>query len=114
MVNRLYLPAGAKYLGKLAEGNHFGYKTGVLCQAAIRHQKQIAKLVDEISEHTQKLTESFDAALAQNDKMEVAKGLYFALRDDLGNLRKAVDTLEMYMPKDEWPTPSYTDLLFYL
>ena len=114
MVNRLYLPAGAKYLGKLAEGNHFGYKTGVLCQAAIRHQKQIAKLVDEISEHTQKLTESFDAALAQNDKMEVAKGLYFALRDDLGALRKAVDTLEMYMPKDEWPTPSYTDLLFYL
>lgn len=114
MVNRLYLPAGAKYLGKLAEGNHFGYKTGVLCQAAIRHQKQIAKLVDEISEHTQKLTESFDAALAQNDKMEVAKGLYFALRDDLGNLRKEVDTLEMYMPKDEWPTPSYTDLLFYL
>ena len=47
-------------------------------------------------------------------QMEVAKGLYFALRDDLGNLRKAVDTLEMYMPKDEWPTPSYTDLLFYL
>ena len=114
MVNRLYLPAGAKYLGKLAEGNHFGYKTGVLCQAAIRHQKQVAKLVDEISEYTQKLTASFDAALSHSDKMETAKGLYFALRDDLGDLRKAVDTLEMYMPKDEWPTPSYTDLLFYL
>jgi len=114
MVNRMYLPAGAKYLGKLAEGNHFGYKTGVLCQAAIRHQKQVAKLVDEISEYTQKLTDSFDKALAHNDKMEQAKGLYFALRDDLGALRKSVDTLEMYMPKDEWPTPSYTDLLFYL
>ena len=114
MVNRLYLPAGAKYLGKLAEGNHFGYKTGVLSQAAIRHQKQIAKLVDDISDCTQTLTASFEAALEHTDIMEKAKALFFALRDDLGELRKAVDTLECYMPKDEWPTPSYTDLLFYL
>ena len=45
MVNRLYLPAGAKYLGKLAEGNHFCMKTGYISQAALRHQQQIAKLV---------------------------------------------------------------------
>ena len=114
MVNRLYLPAGAKYLGKLAEGNHFCMKTGYISQAALRHQQQVAKLVDEISEFTQKLTESFDNALEKDDMMEKARGLYFALRDDLGALRKSVDTLEMYMPKDEWPTPSYTDLLFYL
>jgi glutamine synthetase len=114
MVNRMYLPAGAKYLGKLAEGNHFCMKTGYISQAALRHQQQIAKLVDEISEHTQKLTESFEKALNHKDTMEIAKGLYFALRDDLGALRKSVDSLETYMPKDEWPTPSYTDLLFYL
>ena len=30
------------------------------------------------------------------------------------NEKAGIDTLEMYMPKDEWPTPSYTDLLFYL
>jgi len=46
--------------------------------------------------------------------MDQAKALYTALRDDLAGLRKQVDTLETYMPKDEWPTPSYTDLLFYL
>ena len=46
--------------------------------------------------------------------MGQAKGLYIALRDDLAALRKQVDTLETYMPKEEWPTPSYTDPLFYL
>ena len=114
MVNRLYLPAGAKYLGKLAEGNHFGYQTNIVSKAAVRHQQQIAELVDEISESTKVLTASFEAALGHTDIMERAKALFFALRDDLGALRKAVDTLECYMPKDEWPTPSYTDLLFYL
>ena len=114
MVNRMYLPAGAKYLGKLAECNHFGYKTGVLSQASIRHQKQIAKMVDEIADCTQKLTQNFEAALREKEITDKAKALYCALRDDLGALRKAVDTLETFMPKEEWPTPSYTDLLFYL
>jgi len=114
MVNRLYLPAGAKYLGKLAQGNRFCYETGVVSQAAVRHQREIAKLVDEIADYTKKLAVSFDTALSHKDIMEQAQGLYAALRDDLGALRKAVDTLETYMPKDEWPTPSYTDLLFYL
>ncbi|MBQ5781905.1 MAG: glutamine synthetase type III, partial [Oscillospiraceae bacterium] len=114
MVNRLYLPAGAKYLGKLAEGNHFCMQTGYVSQAALRHQQEIAKLVDDIAELTKKLTDARDKAVVA-DKIELqAKGLYFALRDDLAALREKVDTLETYMPKDEWPTPSYTDLLFYL
>lgn len=114
MVNRLYLPAGAKYLGQLAEGNYYAGKTGYVSKAAERHQQEIAKLVDEIADRTKTLTSSFEAALTQKDIMSTARSLYFALHDDLGALRKSVDALETYMPKSEWPTPSYTDLLFYL
>ncbi len=114
MVNRFYLPAGAKYLGKLAKGNYFCQQTGSISKSAFMHQTQIAKLVDEISECTHKLTESFDKALNQPKIEDKAKLLYFSWRDDLGALRNSVDTLETYMPKNEWPTPSYTDLLFYL
>lgn len=114
MVNRLYLPAGAKYLGKLAEGNHFCMQTGYVSQAALRHQQQIAKLVDDIAELTKNLTASRDKAVTESTIELQAKGLYLALRDDLAALREKVDSLECYMPKDEWPTPSYTDLLFYL
>ncbi|MBP1553417.1 MAG: glutamine synthetase III [Oscillospiraceae bacterium] len=114
MVNRLYLPAGAKYLGKLAKGNYFAMQTGYMSQASSRHQQQIAKMVDEIADCTQKLTQNFEAALREKEITDKAKALYCALRDDLGALRKSVDNLETFMPKEEWPTPSYTDLLFYL
>lgn len=114
MVNRLYLPAGAKYLGKLAQANYFCMNTGYMSKAASRHQQEIAKLVDDIADLTKKLQTTRDAALKADGIVNQAKGLYFALRDDLGALRAKVDSLETYMPKDEWPTPSYTDLLFYL
>ena len=114
MVNRLYLPAGAKYLGKLAEGNYYCSKTNIVSRSALRHQRIIADLVDDIADCTKTLTKSFETALSNKDIMEQAQGLYAALRDDLSELRKHVDELETYMPKDEWPTPSYTDLLFYL
>ena len=89
-------------------------KTGIKSEAAFRHQKQIAELVDAISDYTKALTENFENALKHKDIMCQAKALYITLRDNLSALRTAVDTLETFMPKDEWPTPSYTDLLFYL
>lgn len=114
MVNRLYLPAGAKYLGKLAKINYYSMQTGVISQAANRHQQEIAHLVDDVSTLTKQLETAFETALHKQDNMEKAKGLHSALMSDLGALRAKVDTLETNMPKDQWPTPDYTDLLFYL
>ena len=114
MVNRLYLPAGAKYLGKLAKINYYSMQTGIISQAANRHQQEIAHLVDDVAQLTKQLENSFETALHKQNNMEKAKGLYFALMNDLGALRAKVDVLETNMPKDQWPTPDYTDLLFYL
>ncbi len=114
MVNRLYIPAGIKYLGKLAKYNHFGIKSGITSQTSISRQKEISTLVDEISELTHKLEKSHNTANSIEKIEEKAKAMYNALHTDLYNLRNKVDILEGKMPKEDWPTPDYTDLLFYL
>ena len=114
MVNRLYIPAGIKYLGSLAQYNHFGLQSGITSQTSINRQKEISVLVDEISELTHKLEKSHNIANSIEKIEDKAKAMYNALHTDLYNLRNKVDTLEGKMPKEDWPTPDYTDLLFYL
>lgn len=114
MANRLYIPAGIKYLGKLAKYNHFGTNTGILSQSSLKAQKEIAKLVDDISDLTDTLNQTLSAANSIDKLEDKAKAMYKCLHTDLYNLRTKVDILEEKMPKELWPTPDYTDLLFYL
>lgn len=114
MVNRLYIPAGLSYLGELAQNNHFLKSTGFECRTSIETQKEISSLIDDISVLKDKLKQAKDNANSKEKLEDRAKAMFFAARDDLSALRNKVDALESIMPKEKWPTPDYTDLLFYL
>lgn len=65
------------------------------------------KLLKEVTKFT-------EAAIAGADKLETALGAseIDKIKSAMVELRKAVDTLEGLVPTENWPLPSYTEMLF--
>lgn len=59
-----------------------------------------------------KLQEAADQASAMESGKEQAEYYHDVVFHDMEELRKPVDKLEMIVDKEEWPMPSYGDLLF--
>ena len=59
-----------------------------------------------------KLQEAADQAAAMENGREQAEYYHEVVFKDMEELRVPVDKLEMIVDKDEWPMPSYGDLLF--
>ena len=69
-------------------------------------------LTDEISDLCDEMHFARNSAMKIANMEEKAETIYKIHRDKLAALRLKVDRLESMMPKDKWPIPSYTDLLF--
>ena len=114
MVEKQILPAAISYVGKLAKGNYYCEQAGTISSTAVKAQRELAVLIDEVADLCDDLASSKKVAVAKTTPEEKAEALYFVSKDKLSALRKKVDLLETEMPKDKWPMPNYTDLLFYL
>ncbi|MEG0091982.1 MAG: hypothetical protein RSA20_09190, partial [Oscillospiraceae bacterium] len=114
MVERSILPAGIKYIGRLAKGNYFCEQAGTISQTAVKSQRDIANLIDKVSDQCDELKAAQKAALSEASLEQKATEIHRVYSILLADLRQSVDTLETLMPKKDWPMPDYTDLLFYL
>ncbi|MEG2082241.1 MAG: glutamine synthetase III [Oscillospiraceae bacterium] len=114
MAQREIIPAAIGYCDKLAKGNFYCEQAGTISQTAVKSQRDIANLIDTISDKCDELKAAQNAALNKISIQEKATEIYKVSNIMLADLRQSVDALEILMPKKEWPMPDYTDLLFYL
>ena len=112
MANKMIIPAAVKYTKKLADtvltvkeaGVDATVQTEMLSDVSVR-LAEMKKAVKELEDITQKAADIEDtqaAAIAYKDEVMPA----------MAALRKPADELEVIMPKEEWPMPTYGDLVF--
>jgi glutamine synthetase len=114
MVKKQFLPAALEYATFLADSiSSFG---AVATAAPV--QEDLLKKLNGVLSSTYKNLTRLEAAAAKAQTISDAVKQSETYRDKVFTaiqaLRADVDALEMVVPKDMWPVPTYTELLFKL
>ncbi|MEW6595633.1 MAG: glutamine synthetase III [Thermodesulfobacteriota bacterium] len=111
MAKREYIPAAINFMTDLgasanAAGKYGSVQKDLLAQVSTllgNAAKKVAKLEDEVKK-AQAIDKVEKQAAAYRDKVFIT----------MVELRKEIDALETIMPRDLWPVPTYSELLFQL
>ncbi len=114
MTRKLFQPAVMKYASTLAK--NISQLKAVAVKTPV--QKDILTQISELLESAHENLGALEAALKKAQGIHHAKERAEAFRDKVAvamkKLRDDIDSLEMLVPRDLWPVPSYADMLFKL
>ncbi|MCQ2500047.1 MAG: glutamine synthetase III [Lachnospiraceae bacterium] len=116
MLYQEFMPAVAKYIDSLAASitARKAACASISCGSVEKQLEKISGLYEELAV----LAEKLDAAVAEAEAMEDLEALAtFYHETVIGAMeaaRKVADEIEVYMPEDFMPYPTYTDMLFYV
>ncbi len=114
MTRKLFQPAVMKYASDLAQ--NIAQLKAVSQKAPV--QKEVLSEISDLLESAHDKLGTLEAALKKAQGIHHAKERAEAFRDKvtvaMRNLREDIDALEMLVPQDLWPVPSYADMLFKL
>ncbi len=115
LVRRDYLPAINRFAAEIAE-NTWKIKQ-MLPDAPVEPQERKLKaLVDgaaKINELLSRLHELHYASLEIEDQQERANMNAHQIIPVMDDLRDAVDAMEIIVAREQWPVPTYNEILFY-
>ncbi len=114
MVKRQFLPAAIEYATFLADSISSFQVVQTPAAAQTDLLKKLSSLLASAYNNLQKLEKAVGAAQAIGDTIKQAEAYRDKVVTSMAALRTDVDGLEMIVPKDTWPVPSYSDLLFKL
>ena len=113
MVSRNILPAVSSFSAKLCENAKVKAEVaGVACGYEKARCREISRHTDEIYAIYSTLGEAMHHADAAEDTLERAMRYKDDVVGAMNALRDACDACEAMIPNDQWPYPSYTDILF--
>ena len=114
MIRRMVLPAVEKYTSALALGLEAKFKVS---KAPFKSERQ---LLDKLSA----LTDELDAAVAKLDSVTSAAEKYAGsslshysckiIIPEMDEVRRISDEIELMMPSEYWPYPTYAKMLYYI
>jgi glutamine synthetase len=114
MVKKQFLPVGIEYATFLADS--IGSFNSASVSAPV--QEDLLKKLSSILASSYKNLTKLEAATAKTqaivDTVKKAESYRDKVITSMQALRSDIDALEMIVPKDMWPVPNYTDLLFKL
>jgi len=112
MTKTQYFPAIIRYTASLAETIAALKSVG----APAKVQTKLLQSLSESLEAAQNKVEKAEAALEKAQKAENVEKQAVIYRDEVipqySSLRFDIDTMETQMPKELWPVPTYTEMLF--
>ena len=113
MVSRDILPAVSAFSARLCDNARVKAEiAGVACGYEKARCREISRLTDEIYAICSTLGEAMHHADAAEDTLERAMRYKDNVIRAMTALRAACDACEAMTPKQVWPYPSYTDMLF--
>ena len=114
MVKKQFIPVGIEYATFLADS--IGSFNSASVSAPV--QEDLLKKLSSILASSYKNLTKLEAATAKTqaivDTVKKAESYRDKVITSMQALRSDIDALEMIVPKDMWPVPNYTDLLFKL
>ncbi len=114
MVRKNYLPAIERYLFRLAETTKLmrEVSSNVKCNYEVSTMERLSELTDSILESVVKLEDVLASLKAKEDIFDSSAYVRDDLLPAMEELRKYVDEAEMLTSQNDWPFPSYGQLLF--
>jgi glutamine synthetase len=110
MANRYILPAGLEYQKRIAESVAATKAAGVPSKEGAKHLGKIVGLVDRFRAQTEKLTDQI--ADAGGSAEQHAKYMRDTIVPGMARLRDFGDQLEVVIPHELYPLPTYREMLF--
>jgi glutamine synthetase len=114
MVKKQFMPAAIEYATFLADSIASFKSAGVPAPVQEDLLKKISSLIAACHNNLAKLEAGVTKAQEISDTVKKAESYRDKVVTAMQALRTDVDALEMIVPRDMWPVPSYTDLLFKL
>jgi glutamine synthetase len=111
MANRYILPAALGYLTQVAQGVAAGKAAGVQSKEARKLLVQVSGLVDSFKQRTEALTTAI-AHEGNGDSHKHAKYMRDKVIPAMAALREVGDAIESVAPSNDWPLPTYREMLF--
>jgi glutamine synthetase len=110
MANRYILPAALRYQKEVADSVTAVRTAGGSVREAKKVLDTIAGLVDEFRSRTDKLGKALDHHAASAEKH--ARHMRDAVVPAMAALRETGDRIELIVPHETWPLPTYREMLF--
>lgn len=114
MSKKLLIPAAVKYTKELADTIIAVKAAGVMPEVQIEMLSEVNDKLSKIKAATTSLEEITDKAANAQNMADSTKAYKEDVMEAMTELRKPVDELELIMPKEVWPMPTYGDMLFEL
>jgi glutamine synthetase len=110
MANRYILPAALRYQKDVADSVKSVRDAGGSAREAKKVLDRITGLVDELRSRTEKLAKSLEHQAASAEKH--AKFMRDQVVTGMAALRETGDQVELLVPHELWPLPTYREMLF--
>ncbi|HKV98737.1 MAG TPA: glutamine synthetase III [Vicinamibacterales bacterium] len=110
MANRYILPSALKYQKDVAESVMAVKNAGGSTKEAKKLLDRVASLVDELRTGADKLAKALDQHAPSAEKH--AKFVRDTVVPAMAALRETGDQIELMMPHETWPLPTYREMLF--
>jgi glutamine synthetase len=110
MANRYILPAALKYQKEIAESISAVKGAGGTTKEAKKLLDTVSGLVDEFRIRTEKLAKALDHA--DDDMAKHSRFMRDSVCTSMSALRETGDQLELLVPHQAWPLPTYREMLF--
>ncbi len=112
MARRQILPAAVGFAGKTAEAYTHLSQVGIQNASVLSLAKQLSGLITEVTASTGKLEVALARCEEIVDLSENARMHRDEVRVVMSELRQEVDQMERLISAEDWPIPTYTDLLY--
>jgi glutamine synthetase len=114
MVKKQFIPSGLEYATFLADSIS-SFKTASI-GAPVQEDllKKLSTLLAASYKDLSKLEAAVEKAQGTKDTVKQAEAYRDKVVTGMRDLRTNIDAIEMIVPKDMWPVPTYADLLFKL
>ena len=114
MVRKNYLPAIERYLYRLAETTSLMRQVSdkVKCNYEVSTMERLSELTDNILDAVKVLESNLEELKGLSDVFKSSEYVRDSLLPSMEELRSYVDEAEMLTSQNDWPFPSYGQLLF--
>ncbi len=110
MANRYILPAGFRYQEQVARSVAAVKAAGGVSEEGRKTLNEVCRLIDEFKSATDRLAKALEHINESAEKH--AKFFRDTVVPRMSALRDAGDRLELIVPHDVWPLPTYREMLF--
>lgn len=114
MVKKDIMGAACEYQHTLADTINAKKSTGAAISCAVEEKllSRASKLTEDLYERLKKLESDLEYENQHEDPYDLAKYHKEVVAVDMHSLRETVDQLEVVVPGDIWPYPTYGELLY--